>query len=99
MKVFGPKAHQGIDVICGEIDRLSQLNSQHLRTIETLEQRIKVLEKIIESYLDSSSGTNNTVLPWNKCFLQSRGEPGGVQASPSTWELSLWSSTRVGAAN
>lgn len=63
MKVFGPKANQGIDVICGEIDRLSQLNSDHLRTIETLEQRIKVLEKILESYINSPSGSNNVVLP------------------------------------
>lgn len=62
MKSPQPIHRPGLDVLALEIERQSELNSGLLEHIERLNSRIAELERIIESYQNSPSGTNNVVL-------------------------------------
>ena len=65
----GPKPFAGLEIIAHELDRQMQINSELMTKNQELEQRIQVLEKLLDSYMNSSSGSNNAVLLWSKYYL------------------------------
>ena len=58
----GPAIHFGLEVVGAELDRQIRINSELMEKNQELEQRIVQLEKIISSYQNNPSGTNNVVL-------------------------------------
>lgn len=58
-----PIARPGLDILAQELHRFIELNGALEQENHELRLKIRELERILESYINSPSGSNNVVLP------------------------------------